>query len=88
MSLTGSTSFSDNSTGGIVSLSAPSGGVAQFKGLLQDATADKYVTVECLGVRPMYWTDAYKNLSTADTNNGFMVNCVTGIPSCEWAHVT
>jgi len=42
--------FTDNATSGIVSFSAPAGGVAQFKGLLQDTTADKYVEVLCNGI--------------------------------------
>ena len=35
----------------------------------------------------MWWTDAYKNLATADTNNGFMINCLTGIANCTVSNI-
>ena len=80
-------SFTDNASSGNVLLNAPSGGMHQFKGLTQGTTEDKYVTVRCIGVQPMYWTDAYKNLATADTNNGFMINCLTGISNCTMSNI-
>lgn len=73
--------FSDNATAGVVSISAPTGGVAQFKGLAQGATENKYVTVVCNGIQPNFWTSAWKILSTG-TNHGFMTTCWTGISQC------
>lgn len=77
--------FSDNASGGVVSLNAPTGGVAQFKGLTQSAIEDKYVNVTCVGIQLMFWTTAWKDLSTG-LNNGYMVNCYTGITNCEYAY--
>lgn len=70
--------FSDNATGGVVSINAPTGGVGQFKGLTQSAVEDKYVSVVCNGLQPNFWTDAWKILSTG-VNHGFMTTCWTGI---------
>ena len=41
--IAGRIAFSDNATGGVVSIDAPTGGVGQFKGLTQSAVEDKYV---------------------------------------------
>jgi hypothetical protein len=43
--------------------------------------------VRCIGIQAMWWTDAYKNLATADTNNGFMINCLTGIANCTVSNI-
>ena len=74
----GRIAFSDNATGGVVSIDAPTGGVGQFKGLTQSAVEDKYVSVVCNGLQPNFWTDAWKILSTG-VNHGFMTTCWTGI---------
>lgn len=76
--------FTDNATAGVVSISAPQGGVAQFRGLTQDTTQDLYVEVRCVGLQPMFATTAWQKLST-ETGNGFMVNCMTGISQCAWS---
>lgn len=48
--------FTANVSGAVVSVSGPTGGVGQFKGLSQSSTQDLYVQVICLGVQPMYYT--------------------------------
>jgi len=73
--------FTDNATGGVVSIPAPTGGVAQFKGLAQGTSEDKYVLVNCIGLQPMFYTTAWRSLA-AGTGNGFMLTCFTGISNC------
>ena len=51
--------FTDNATSGVVSISAPTGGVSQFKGLTQSTTEDKYVEMVCNGIQPMFYTTAW-----------------------------
>ena len=77
------TLFTDNATAGIVSISAPTGGVAQFKGLTLTAVELLYVEVRCIGLQPMFATTAWQKLST-ESGNGLMVTCMTGISNCTW----
>jgi len=44
---------------GILSITAPTGGVAQFKGTTIGATETKYVEVICNGIAPMFYTTAW-----------------------------
>jgi hypothetical protein len=78
------TLFTNNAISGIVRFDAPAGGVAQFKGLLQDATADKYVEVICHGIQPVFAVTPWQGLDT-DAASGWIVTCMTGIPQCVWA---
>jgi hypothetical protein len=41
---------------GIVNISAPTGGMGQFKGLTQNSVEDLYVQTICRGVAPMYYS--------------------------------
>jgi hypothetical protein len=77
--------FTSNATAGVVSISAPQGGVAQFRGLTQTTTEDLYVEVICVGVQPMFAAVAWQYLSTG-SQNGLMVTCMTGIAQCAWAN--
>lgn len=75
--------FSDTTDGecivGKCTISAPTGGIAQFKGLTQGAIQDKYVEVICTGVQPWYGGVKWQALSTT---GGWMLTCMTGISSC------
>lgn len=67
---------------GVVSISAPTGGVGQFKGLTQTTLVhDLYVQVICLGVQPMYYTTWATQIDDG-TSNGWVLSCYTGIPQC------
>lgn len=63
-------------------ISAPTGGMGQFKGLTQGTQQDKYVKVICKGVQPMY-ADTYPKSLDSGTDNGWILSCYTGISSCE-----
>lgn len=65
-----------------MSISAPTGGMGQFKGLTYTTTEAKYVQTVCKSVAPMYYT-AWKVLLATGASNGFVVSCYTGIPQCE-----
>lgn len=78
------TLFTNNAIGGVVQFNAPAGGVAQFKGLLQDAAADKYVEVICHGIQPVFAVTPWQGLDT-DTASGWITTCMTGISQCVWA---
>lgn len=69
------------SADGVVSVSAPTGGMGQFKGLSYSADEAKYVQVICLGVQPMYYTSWAINLDSG-ASNGWVISCYTGIPQC------
>jgi hypothetical protein len=38
-------------------INAPAGGIAQFKGLVQGTTEDKYVEITCHGIQPYYYQE-------------------------------
>lgn len=66
---------------GILSINAPSNGFGQFKALDQDATADKYVVMNCKGIAPMYMA-TFATAFAAGSDNGFIIQCYTGAPQC------
>lgn len=78
------TNYCDTTTGsttlGQCLVSAPVGGVAQFKGLTQGAAEDKYVQVTCHGVQPYYYGTLWHTITAA--SNGFVLTCMTGISQC------
>lgn len=78
-----STTLLGTSASGILSIKGPAGGLGQFRGLSQDATADLYVSTICKGIAPYYSaTTGYpKNLS-GGTDTGFVIQCYTGIGQC------
>lgn len=65
----------------VKSISAPAGGLGQFKGLTQGTTQDKYVEVICKGVAPMY-TAAFSTNLASGADNGFIIQCYTGAAQC------
>jgi hypothetical protein len=82
------TNYCDTTTGsttiGQCLLSAPVGGVAQFKGLTQGAAEDKYVQVTCHGVQPYYYETPWADISNVSAaSNGFVLTCMTGIAACS-----
>jgi hypothetical protein len=62
---------------------SPAGGIAQFKGLTQDTSNDKYVEVNCRKVHPYFggtaWSDINNASAGASGTSGFLVTCMTGI---------
>jgi hypothetical protein len=62
-------------------ITAPTGGMGQFKGLTQGTEQDKYVSVVCKGVAPLYVTTWAAKLDS-ETGNGWMLTCYTGIAQC------
>jgi hypothetical protein len=68
---------------GALKILAPAGGVGQFRGLTQDATADTYVEVICKGIVPIFIGSVFpKTLHTTSSDNGFIVTCYTGASQC------
>ena len=67
---------------GVCSYSPPTGGVAQFKGLTQSSTENKYVDMHCNGIQPMFYTTAWQGLNSG-ASNGWMITCMTGIGNCQ-----
>lgn len=76
-------SIFSSATLGVKSVEAPLYGVGQFKGLTTTDNEKYYLQTICLGVQPMYTTEWAINIDAADTNNGWILSCYTGIPQCE-----
>lgn len=70
-----------NASGGIVTVSGPTGGMSQFKGLTQSSNQDLYVQTICLSIQPMY-TEVWLNNLIDGIDNGWVLSCYTGIPQC------
>ena len=51
--------FTDNATSNVVTINAPTGGIAQFKGLTLDTSELLYVEVRCIGIQPMFSATAW-----------------------------
>lgn len=73
--------FVNTTDANTATISAPAGGVGQFKGLAQSTQQDKYVRVICKGVAPMY-AATYPVSLDSGSNNGWVLSCYTGISSC------
>lgn len=73
--------FTVSSANNTATISAPAGGVGQFKGLSQSTTEDKYVRVICKGVAPLYAATYPVSLDSGSAN-GWVLSCYTGISSC------
>jgi len=70
-------------TGLGININAPSGGIAQFKGLTVGTTAQaKYVQMRCIGVQPFFATAATWHSFAVGTGNSYMFTCLTGISQC------
>jgi hypothetical protein len=88
--ITVSTSYwttTTNVTTGVLSLYAPSGGIAQFKGTSGASSTttvlNTYLQMKCTGAQPYFATQGTWNNFKLGTGNGFMFTCMTGIAQCE-----
>lgn len=73
--------FTVNAASGVATVSGPTGGMSQFKGLTQSSNQDAYVQTICLSIQPMYYETWPLNLIDG-VSNGWVLSCYTGIPQC------